>query len=107
MIEPLPDVAPAFHLLGKRWNGLLLSVLMRGPAGYAELKRSVPGIGDSGLSGRLAERTEAGLCERAVSAGPPVAVTYRLTSSGRALGPAFEALTTWAAQYLRATPSRQ
>ena len=107
MIAPLLDVAPAFHLLGKRSNGLLLSVLMRGPAGYAELKRSVPGIGGSVLSDRLAELTEAGLWERAVSSGPPVAVTYRPTSSGRALGPAFEALTTWAAQYLRAAPSRQ
>ena len=71
MTEPPFDVAPAFQLLGKRWNGL--------------------------LSALLGELTEAGQCERAVSSGPPVAVTYRLTASGYALGPAFEALTTWAA----------
>ena len=69
MTEPRFDVAPAFRLLGKRWNGLLLSVLLSGPAGYAELKRSVPGISDSMLSDRLAELTDTGLCERAVSRG--------------------------------------
>ena len=102
MTEPQSDPAPAFRLLGKRWNGLLLSVLLRGPAGYAELRRSVPGIGDSMLSERLAELTEAGLCERAVTSGPPIAVTYRLTPSGRALGPTFEALTAWEAHHLPA-----
>jgi DNA-binding HxlR family transcriptional regulator len=90
----------AFGFLGKRWNGLLLGVLLDGPAGYAEIKRAVPGISDSMLSERLAELTAAGLFERTVVAGPPVAVTYQLTPSGQALAPAFEAITTWAEENL-------
>jgi DNA-binding HxlR family transcriptional regulator len=90
------SLARAFEFLGKRWNGVLLAVLLDGPAGYAELKRAVPGISDSMLSERLQELTRAGLFERTVDAGPPVSVTYQLTASGRALAPAFEALTTWA-----------
>jgi DNA-binding HxlR family transcriptional regulator len=93
-------LARAFGFLGKRWNGVLLGVLLGGPAGYAQLKRAVPGISDSMLSDRLAELTRAGLFERLVDAGPPVSVTYQLTPSGQALAPAFEAITTWAEENL-------
>lgn len=93
-------LARAFGFLGKRWNGVLLGVLLGGPAGYAELKRAVPGISDSMLSERLAELTAAGLFERSVDPGPPVSVTYRLTPAGEALAPAFEAITTWAEENL-------
>lgn len=90
----------AFSFLGKRWNGLLLSVLVGIPATYAELKRAVPGISDSMLSERLAELAQAGLLAREVEAGPPVSVTYRLTESGQALAPALEALRTWGEENL-------
>ena len=76
----------AFEFLGKRWNGMLLGTLVPGPAGFAELKRGL-GISDSMLSDRLAELTRAGLIARNVDEGPPLAVTYALTSSGRR-GPA-------------------
>jgi DNA-binding HxlR family transcriptional regulator len=52
------------------------------------------------LSERLAELTRAGLFERLVDAGPLVAVTYQVTPSGRALAPAFAAITTWAEENL-------
>jgi len=91
----------AFQFLGKRWNGILLGTLVRGPAGFAQLKRAVPGISDSVLSERLTELAGAGLVERIVDAGPPVAVTYRATEAGQALVPALQALTAWAATNLR------
>ena len=94
--ECASGLARAFGFLGKRWNGLLIGVLIEGPASYAELKRAVPGISDSMLSERLAELTGAGLFERTVDAGPPVAVSYRLTPAGEALAPALEALRAWA-----------
>jgi len=86
----------AFGFLGKRWNGVLLATLGDGPMGFAELKRAVAGISDSMLSERLTELGHAGLIERAVDPGPPVAVSYRLTDSGTALLPALHALTQWA-----------
>jgi DNA-binding HxlR family transcriptional regulator len=86
----------AFGFLGKRWNGVLLGALVQGPAGFAELKRLVAGISDSVLSERLSELAAAGLIQRTVEVGPPVAVTYRASESGLALMPALEALTTWA-----------
>jgi len=95
-------LARAFRFLGKRWNGVLLGTLVQGPAGFAELKRAVGGISDSVLSDRLSELARAGLIQRTVLPGPPVAVAYQVTESGRALLPALDALTTWAEHNLRA-----
>ena len=93
-------LARAFAFLGKRWNGVLLGTLMHGPAGFAELKRAVTGISDSVLSERLVELAGAGLIERTVDPGPPLAVSYALTTSGKALLPALDELTSWATENL-------
>lgn len=90
----------AFGFLGKRWNGVLLGVLLDGPAGFAELKRAVGGISDSVLSARLTDLAVAGLVLREVDAGPPVSVAYRLSTSGEALLPALRELASWAAENL-------
>jgi DNA-binding HxlR family transcriptional regulator len=94
-------LARAFEFLGKRWNGVLLGTLLQGQAGFSELKRGL-GISDSMLSDRLTELTRAGLVERTVDPGPPVAVSYELTASGLAILPALQALTAWAQENLPA-----
>nr|WP_296778641.1 helix-turn-helix domain-containing protein [Rhodococcus sp. (in: high G+C Gram-positive bacteria)] len=93
-------LARAFGFLGKRWNGIILATLMSGPSGFSELRRAVAGISDSVLSERLGELAKAGLVERNVENGPPISVEYRLTDSGRALLPALDELTAWAAANL-------
>jgi DNA-binding HxlR family transcriptional regulator len=94
------SLARAFQFLGKRWNGVLLGTLMNGPAGFAELRRSIPGISDSVLSDRLSELSAAGLVQRSVREGPPVTVGYRLTDAGEALLPALEELMAWSRSHL-------
>lgn len=93
-------LARAFAFLGKRWNGVLLGTLTGGRATFSELSRAVAGISDSMLSERLGELAAAGLVQREVQPGPPVAVSYRLTPAGEALLPALEELTRWAAANL-------
>ena len=88
-----------FGFLGKRWNGLILGVLGGGPIGFAALARAVHGISDSVLSERLAGLSRAGLVTRQVESGPPIAVSYELTESGRALLPAMRELIRWAQQH--------
>jgi DNA-binding HxlR family transcriptional regulator len=90
----------AFGFLGKRWNGVLISVLTGGPATFSGLRRAVGGISDSVLSDRLTELGAAGLVRRIVDAGPPVGVRYELTDAGRALLPVLEQLTRWAQENL-------
>lgn len=89
-------VTLAFSVLGKRWNGMIVSSLGGGPSTFVALRRAVAGISDTVLSDRLAELTQAGLVARTVDAGPPVTVSYALTASGQGLLPILDQLGTWA-----------
>jgi DNA-binding HxlR family transcriptional regulator len=91
-----------FAVLGKRWTGLVIGVLLERPARFAEIARAIPGITESMLSTRLAELKDAGLVTREVLEGPPIASLYRLTPSGEALRPALVSLGEWALTHLRA-----
>ncbi|WP_372341416.1 winged helix-turn-helix transcriptional regulator [Streptomyces sp. CC224E] len=91
-----------FGLLGKRWTGLIVSVLMAGPRHFADLRRAIPGISERMLSDRLTELGAAGLVVRQVDEGPPLRVSYRLSAAGEALGPALRELGVWAEKYLGA-----
>jgi DNA-binding HxlR family transcriptional regulator len=90
----------AFSVLGKRWNGMIVSTLGGGASTFVALRRAVAGISDTVLSDRLAELTQAGLVDRAVDAGPPVTVSYSLTASGNGLLPILSQLGQWASANL-------
>ncbi|TMD09660.1 MAG: helix-turn-helix transcriptional regulator [Chloroflexi bacterium] len=90
----------AFALLGKRWSGLILGLLLQGPAHFAVLARTIPGISERILSDRLNELAKAGLIDRRVLDGPPLGVVYQLTESGRAMGPGLLKLGEWAERYM-------
>ncbi|MGW6486850.1 winged helix-turn-helix transcriptional regulator [Streptomyces sp. NPDC055056] len=89
-----------FTLLGKRWTGLVVAVLMQHPVHFAELRRAIPGISERMLSDRLTELAVSGLVVREVNEGPPLRVAYRLTEAGAALEPALKELGSWAETYL-------
>lgn len=93
-------VTLAFSVLGKRWNGMIVSSLGGGPSTFVSLRRAVSGISDTVLSDRLAELADAGLVARTVDVGPPVTVSYALTASGRGLLPILDQLGTWASENL-------
>jgi DNA-binding HxlR family transcriptional regulator len=92
-----------FAVLGKRWTGVVIGVLLERPARFAEMARAIPGITESMLSARLTELKDAGLVTREVVEGPPIASVYRLTTSGEALRPALTALSEWAQVHMGAT----
>ncbi|BBY77367.1 winged helix-turn-helix transcriptional regulator [Mycolicibacterium parafortuitum] len=85
-----------FGLLGKRWTGLLVDLLLQRPARFNELHAALPALSKRVLSERLSELQAIGVVERDVDPGPPVTATYRLSERGRALGPAMDALRAWA-----------
>jgi DNA-binding HxlR family transcriptional regulator len=95
----------AFTLLGKRWSGVILGLLLQGPARFAVLARTIPGISERMLSDRLDELARAGLIDRTVLDGPPLGVLYRLTDSGRAIGPGLRTLGEWADRYMAPAPA--
>lgn len=89
-------VTLAFSVLGKRWNGMILSSLGAGATTFVGLRRAVSGISDAVLSDRLAELATTGLTVRTVDAGPPVSVSYDLTDAGRRVLPVLDQLGAWA-----------
>ena len=91
-----PDFHEAIELIGRRWTGAILCSLIEGPRRFGELGKVVPGLSDRLLSQRLRELEDEGLVQRDVEAGTPVRVTYSLTETGEALGPAIRELKAWA-----------
>src|ERR1700694_4371004 len=92
----------AIELIGKRWTGAVVKALLPGPARFNQLLAGIPGISDRVLTARLRELETEGVEERRVDQGPPVRVSYRLTSRGRALEPVLAAVTDWAESWLGA-----
>ena len=90
----------AVELVGKRWTGAILFVLMDGPARFTEVKQLVPDLSDRLLSERMKELEAEGMVERRVIDAMPVRVEYALTEKGRALQPAVVALKVWARAWL-------
>jgi DNA-binding HxlR family transcriptional regulator len=89
----------AIELIGRRWTGAILYVLMNQPASFSEILPQIPELSDRLLSERLKELEEAGVVSREVIPSRPVKVTYSLTDKGRALKPALDAVGAWAAEY--------
>jgi DNA-binding HxlR family transcriptional regulator len=90
----------AVELVGKRWTGAILLVLMDGPLRFSEVRELVPDISDRLLSERMKELESEGIVERRVSDCGPVRVEYALTDKGRALQPTVRALKSWAHDWL-------
>ena len=90
----------AVELIGKRWTGAIVFVLLDGPLRFSEVKVLVPEISDRLLSERMKELESVGIVARDVMDEMPVRVEYSLTEKGRALEPAVRSLKVWARSWL-------
>ena len=93
-------LCPAFHraveLIGRRWTGAILRVLLDGAERFSDIAAAVPGLTDRMLSERLKELEAEDVVTRTVTAETPVRIEYRLTPKGRALGCVLDAIGAWA-----------
>ena len=89
----------AVEIIGKRWTGLILTVLIDGPLRFNELAERLQVVSDRMLSERLKELEAEGVIERRVLPETPVRVEYRLTAKGHALGPVIEAIEQWSQEW--------
>jgi DNA-binding HxlR family transcriptional regulator len=90
----------AVELIGRRWSGAIIQVLLQGPSRYAELRAVIPDITDRMLSERLRELEEEQIVARTVVPETPVRVEYSLTPKGHALAPALAAIGHWAEKWV-------
>jgi DNA-binding HxlR family transcriptional regulator len=103
--EGKTSCCPLYHeaveLVGRRWTGAILRVLMDGPLRFSEIAQAVPELSDRLLSERMKELEARGIVERTVLSGPPLRVEYSLSRMGRELEPALGELERWAHRWLR------
>jgi len=99
-----PELCTRFHhaseLIGRRWTGAIIFVLLKQTCRFATLRDAIPGITDRMLSERLQELEQEGLAERTVIPDTPVRVEYALTKKGKALAEAIGAISDWAEKYV-------
>jgi DNA-binding HxlR family transcriptional regulator len=99
-----PELCLRFHraseLIGRRWTGAIIFVLMKSRCRFVTLRDAIPDITDRMLSERLQELEEEGIVERTVVPEIPVRVEYALTKKGRELASAIKAITDWAHDWI-------
>jgi DNA-binding HxlR family transcriptional regulator len=103
-----PALCARFHraseLIGRRWTGAIIYVLLKARCRFATLRDAIPEITDRMLSERLQELEQEGIVDRTVVPETPVRVEYALTKKGRALATAMDAIAEWAHQWIEIEP---
>jgi DNA-binding HxlR family transcriptional regulator len=95
-----PRYQRAVEIIGRRWSGAILRVLLDGALRFSEIQDAVPDLSNRMLSERLREFEEEGIVERVVLAERPVRVEYRLTDKGSALDGVVKGLSRWAEEWI-------
>ncbi len=95
-----PKFEAAYELLGKRWTGLIIRVLLSGEKRFKEISDIIPSMSDRMLAERLKELEVEGIVMRQVFAEMPVRIEYSLTEKGKALQPVLDAMERWGAEWL-------
>jgi DNA-binding HxlR family transcriptional regulator len=104
--DPEPTCCPLLHeaieLIGKRWTGAILYVLLHdgGSMRFSEIAQAVPQLSDRLLSERMKELEARGIVERRVQPEAPVRVEYQLTDMGLDLASTLDELKAWAHRWL-------
>ncbi|MBU9713749.1 winged helix-turn-helix transcriptional regulator [Evansella tamaricis] len=95
-----PKFESAFQLLGKRWNGLIIRVLLQGPQRFKDISAVIPTMSDKMLVDRLKELEEAELVERNVYPETPVRIEYQLSKKGIELESVMDEVQAWAEKWI-------
>ena len=102
----MSGLCPRFHkaieLIGGRWTGAVVRLLLGGRARFAELRDAIPDISDRMLSERLRVLEAEGIIVRYVIPEPPIRVEYELTQKGKELQKSLEAIGHWAERWISA-----
>lgn len=90
-----PKYESAAELLGKKWTGLIIRVLLGGPKRFKDIKEQIPEMSDKMLTDRMKELEAAGILTRTVYPEMPVRIEYELTEKGRELEEVIQSIQHW------------
>ncbi len=94
-----PKYEHAIELLGKRWTGLIIRVLLDGPKRFKDIKAQIPDMSDRILTERMKELEHQSIVTRSVFPEKPVRIEYSLTEKGLALEPVIKSIQTWSEKW--------
>jgi len=94
-----PRFEKAMEIISKRWVGLILFELMKGPKRFSEMETNLPVSGRL-LSERLKLLEKEAIVARTVYSEYPVRIEYSLTDKGKSLEPVIHELQSWAEEWI-------
>lgn len=95
-----PKYEAAADILGKKWTGLIIRVMLGGPKRFKEIKEQIPEMSDKMLTDRMKELESQNIVKRTVYPEMPVRIEYELTPKGRELQPVIESIQSWGEQWM-------
>ncbi|MGX7351552.1 transcriptional regulator [Enterococcus canis] len=102
-----PKFEKTFSILGKKWNGLIIDVLLEtGPQRFGELASKIPMVSDRVLVERLKQLEEDGIVRRDVNCSEKTRIEYQLTEKGKDLQSAMALLQNWGEKWVAAEECR-
>ncbi|MEP6780936.1 MAG: helix-turn-helix domain-containing protein [Gemmatimonadaceae bacterium] len=103
MMKLKPSLCSTFHraveLIGRRWTGAIIFLLLKSPCRFADLRAGIPNVTDRMLSERLHELEGEGIVLRTVIPETPVRVEYALTEKGKGLASVVDSIGVWAHEW--------
>lgn len=98
-----PKFEKGFQILGKKWNGLIIDVLLEdGPKRFVDIAAMIPEVSDRVLTERLKELEAEGIVTRVVACGSQKRMDYCLTSKGEALENVMNEIHQWGDTWITA-----
>lgn len=93
-------VEECYHIIGKKWMGLIIYTLMTEPKRFSEIHTFIPDLSKRMLNERMKELEDGGIVIRNVITDRPVRTEYSLTKKGNDLGTALQGIEAWAEKWL-------
>lgn len=95
-----PKFERTFSILGKKWMGLIIDVLLDGPRRFKDIASAIPGVSDRVLVERLKELEKENIVMRTVDPDATMRVAYALTEKGKALKNVMNEVQSWADDWI-------
>lgn len=95
-----PKYESAIDVLGKKWTGLIIRVLLGGPKRFKDIKEQIPDMSDRILTERVKELEHCDILERHVYPETPVRIEYELTQKGKDLQGVIQSIQNWGEKWL-------
>lgn len=95
-----PKFEQTFAILGKKWTGLIIDVLLDGPRRFKDLAQAIPGVSDRVLVERLKELEKEEIVTKDLDEDCAIRSGYSLTEKGLALKQVMSDVQDWADEWV-------